>query len=162
MPTPSADPIRLQIIDRFVTVLSAITAGASYWYTPGKVSKGFLLVPDIPAFPCYMVMAGEKGGQIVPEGMPDEHTETFTVSVKGVVQCNSSAEAMTTIERALRDVRKAINDDSVSGSAGTLGVLAESVWIVEGPDMDDGYLIQNYGFFDQRFQVKIIGLFGEL
>lgn len=162
MPTPSADPIRLQVIDRIVNRLSAITAGSDYWYTPGKVSKGFIMIPDIPSFPCYMVMAGEKGGEIVATGLPDHHDENFTISIKGVIKCSSGPDAVSMLERALRDVRKAINTDSISGDAGSLGVIAVKTWFTEGPDMDDGYLIQNYGFFDQRVSVMITGEFGEL
>lgn len=155
MPTPSANPLRLQVIDRIVTVLSAITAGANYWYTPGKVNKGFLLVPDIMAFPCYMVMAGEKGGAIESSGLPDYYDENFVVSIKGVVKCSKSSDAVDMNEKALADIRKAINTDSVSTAAGSLGVIATLTWITEGPDMDDGYLIQNFGFFDQKITVRI-------
>jgi hypothetical protein len=152
----------LQVINRVVTVLEAITAGASYWFTPGKVSLGFLMIPDMAAFPCYMVMAGEKGGAIEHQLAVDDHDEDFTISIKGVVKASKASDAVTANEKALRDIRKAINDDSKSAATGSLGDLTVKAWFTEGPDMDDGYLMQGYGFFDQRLNVTINGQFGEL
>lgn len=158
---PSTNPLRLQVIDRFVTVLAAVVTGSSYFFTPGKVAKRFMHLDEISAFPCYMVTAGDKGQQIELTGAPDEYTEWFSVSVKGVIK--DSEDTVTTCEQALRDVRKAINEDSKSGAAGSLGVLTDEVLAVEGPDMDDGMLsLQGYGFFDQRFRVRIHGDFGVL
>ena len=67
---------------------------------------------------------------------------------------------MTSVERALCDVRKAINEDSKSGVAGTLGVLAVETRIETSPEME--FSIDGFGGFDQRIRVKISGPFGEL
>jgi len=158
---PSANPLRLQVIDRIVTVLSAITTGSDYFFTPGQVAKRFMHSDEVQAYPCYMVMAGDKGGAITSQGLPYHHDEIFTVSIKGVI--SDDADTVTKCEQALRDIRKAIHADSISGAAGSLGVIAVSVWIVEGPDMDDGFLsLQGFGYFDQKVQVTINGEFGEL
>ena len=161
MPSPSANPIRLQVIDRVVTVLGAVTAGADYFFTPGRVVKRWVHLDEINAFPCYMVTAGEKGGQIITSGAPDVYEETFYISVKGVIK--DSSDTVTKCEQALRDIRKAINTDSMSGASGSLGAITDSIKCTEGPDMDDGYLsLEGYGFFDQRVEVQIHGNFGEL
>ena len=160
MPTPSTNPLRLQVIDRIVTVLAAITTGSSYWYTPKKVSKGLLNDNQIPGYPCYMVTDGEKGGPIKPVGLPYHHDEIFNVSIHSIIKSSSDTVSMNI--KALADVRKAIHADSISGAAGSLGVIAVSVWFVEGPDMDDGVLLKNYGYFVQNVQVTINGEFGEL
>ena len=158
---PSANPIRLQVIDRIVAVLGAITTGTDYFFPPGKVAKRFMHLEEINAFPCYMVMAGEKGQSIQLAGAPNEYDEVFSVSIKGVIK--DSEDTVTTCEQALRDIRKAINTDSISGTAGSLGAIADQVTFVEGPDMDDGYLsLQGYGYFDQKVMVHIHGDFGEL
>ncbi len=163
MANPSALPLRLQVINRIVTVLSAITAGTDYWFTPAKVAKKFLTPEEAMGFPCYMVMAGEKGNRIEHQGAPNVYDEWFTVSVKGIIK--NSSDTVTESEKALRDIRKAINADSISGTAGTLGNLSGviEVRIDQGPDMDDGsWSINGYGFFDQPITVHISGDYGEL
>ena len=160
MPSPT-NPIRLQVIDRVVTVLGAITAGADYFFTPGRVYKRWVHLDEINAFPCYMVTASDKGGPIDTSGAPHVYEETFYISIKGVIK--DSNDTVTKCEQALRDIRYAINTDSKSGVAGSLGALTDSIKCTEGPDMDDGYLsLEGYGFFDQRVEVKIHGDFGEL
>jgi hypothetical protein len=163
MANPSALPLRLQVINRIVTVLGAITAGTDYWFTPAKVAKKFLTPEEAVGFPCYMVMAGEKGNRIELAGSPKVYDEFFTVSVKGIIK--NSSDTVTDCEKALRDIRKAINDDSISGTSGTLGNMTGvvAIRIDQGPDMDDGsWSINGYGFFDQPISVHITGDYGEL
>lgn len=150
-----ADPKRLQIIDRFVTVLKAITAGADYFYTPYQVEKKALIQPEVSGTPCYLVLP-DSGGAIEVSGQElyDEH---FYVAVTGIVQ--DYDDIATKLERAIRDVRKAINEDSTSETSGTLGTLAVQVRIDEPPEID---YFENFGFFNQRFRVVISGDFGEL
>jgi hypothetical protein len=158
---PSVNPLRLQVIDRIVTVLTAITTGSDYFFTPGKVAKRFMHESEISAYPCYMVSAGDQGGPIEMEGAPDAYEEIFYVSIKGVIK--DSTDTVTKCEQALRDIRKAINTDSKLQTAGALGTLTDEVLAVQGPDMDDGYLsLQGFGFFDQKFRVRTHGDFGEL
>ena len=46
------------------------------------------------------------------------------------------SDLVSKIEKAVRDVRRAIDQDSKSGAAGTLGVLAIQVRIDESPMME--------------------------
>ena len=69
-------------------------------------------------------------------------------------------DPVTRVERALCDVRKAIDEDSKSGAAGTLGTLAVETRIETSPEME--FSIDGFGGFDQRIRVKITGTFGEL
>lgn len=159
MPSP-ADPKRLQVIDRIVAVLAAIIAGADYFYTPYSAHKGFVHWSATQGFPFYMVMP-ITGGKVELSGAPDLYDEDFIISIKGCVQDNT--DSVTKMERAIRDVRKAINDDSKLGTAGSLGNLCVEVAIEETAHPDDGYLsLEGYGFFDQKIRVKIAGDFGEL
>ena len=152
---PASNPLRLQIIDRIVAILSAITTGSDYFFTPGKVAKRFMYAEEIDAYPCYMVTAGEKGGAVDSVGLPNYYDENFTISIRGVIK--DDADTVTKCEQALADVRKAINADSIPGApVGSLHELAILTWFTEGPDMDEGFLsLQGYGYFNQRVTVRI-------
>lgn len=156
---PPAASLRLQVINRIVAVLQAIVAGGNYFYTPGAVTKKYLTESELKAFPTYMVFASTGGSiEIVSTNLYDE---TFIVSIKGWIQ--DQADTVTKVENAVRDIRRAINEDSKSGVAGSLSTLAVEVRIEEPPDTDDGYWsVANLGWFDQRIRVTISGDFGEL
>jgi len=160
MTTPAV-PLRLQIINRIVDVLQGITTGATYFYTPGDVAKRFIHWSEAKSFPTYMVFSA-PGGTVELSGAAgddSEYTEDFFVSVKGIVK--DSTDTVTKLERCIADVRKAIDADSRSGAAGTLGVLAVQTRIEDSPETDDGYLsLEGFGFFDQKVRISIAGVMG--
>jgi hypothetical protein len=158
---PPAIPLRLQAINRIVAVLQAISAGATYFYTPGAVVKRFVHWGECKSFPTYMVFTA-SGGKVELSGAAgddSEYTEDFYVSVKGIVK--DSVDTVTRLENCIADIRKAIDADSRSGAAGSLGVLAVETRIEESPETDDGYLsLEGFGFFDQKIRVSIAGVMG--
>jgi hypothetical protein len=160
MTTPTV-PLRLQIIDRIVDVIKGIVSGATYFYTPGAVEKRFVHWTEAKSFPTYMVFSG-SGGTVELSGAAgddSEYTEDFFVSVKGIVK--DSVDTVTKLERCIADIRKAIDADSRSGVAGTLGALAVQTRIEDAPETDDGYLsLEGFGFFDQKVRVSIAGVMG--
>jgi len=157
---PATNPKRLQVIDRIVTVLKAIVTGDNYFYTPYDVTKRFVHWAEAKGFPLYMVHSA-SGGTIVYAG-EQQYDESFYVSVKGIVQDQN--DTISKLEKAIRDIRKAINDDSESTAAGSLGTLCVQVRIDEPPETDNGYLQLEggFGFFDQRIHIQITGEYGEL
>lgn len=155
MTTPAA-PLRLQIVDRIVTVLAAITAGASYFYKPAQVLKRLVAIEDCSGWPTLMVFP-VSGGPIESIG-PDRYDEAMEVLIKGYVK--DDADPVTVLERCLRDVRKAINDDARSGAAGSLGVLATNFEFPSSPEVE--FSIDGFGGFDQRLRMTITGAFGVL
>ena len=154
-------PLRLQAINRIVTVLQAIAAGGTYFYTPGAVVKRFVHWGECKSFPTYMVFTA-SGGKVELSGAAgddSEYTEDFYVSVKGIVK--DSIDTVTRLENCIADIRKAIDADSRSGVAGSLGALAVETRIEESPETDDGYLsLEGFGFFDQKIRVSIAGVMG--
>lgn len=159
---PATDPLTQQVIERIITVLEAITTGDDFFYTPAAVVKRFVHWREAnftPAKPIYMVFR-DSGGEITYIG-EQTYCEDWVVNVKGYVQDN--ADTVTKLERAIRDIRKAINDDSASAEAGSLGAIAAAVTIEEPPETDNGYLsLEGIGFFDQRIRIRTDGDFGEL
>jgi hypothetical protein len=146
-------PLRLQVIDRIITVLLAIVEGADYWKTTGQVTRRWIPPNQAVAFPVYGVHASD--GQ-APEEISGEYTEEFAVLVEGVVK--SSSDTVTEMEHALADVRKAIDKDGRDGAtAGALGTLTVYVrigrsWTDEGENVASGL-----GHFWQEFLVQIAG-----
>jgi len=156
------DSLTLQAIDRVITVLKAIVAGDDYFYTPYDVAKKFIHwqeSPVTPTKPHYMVFR-DSGGSIEFSGT-NQYDETWYINIKGYVKDN--ADTVTKMERAIRDIRKAINDDSKSAEAGSLGVIAVQTIFEAPPETDNGYLSsEGFGFFDMRVKVITSGDFGEL
>jgi len=159
-----AEPKSLQVLNRIVTVLEEIGGGSpDYFYTPGEVVKGFKIHRSATKFPCYMVAL---------EGMPERPTpigdnhylETVAVSVKAWVDLEAG-ESVTKLLRCLRDVQKAVNEDTKSGAGATsLGAICCSC-NVDTAEADSGFLMlegRGYGYFDQRIVAVVEGDWGEI
>jgi len=159
--SPTA-PLSLRIIERIITVLKAIVAGDDYFYTPYAVEKKFVHWEEASVKadkPLYMVFR-DSGGRTEFAGT-DLYDEHWFINIKGYVKHNS--DTVTPLERAIRDIQKAINDDSKSGAAGSLGALGVQTTFEEPPTTDNGYLSsQGFGYFEQRVKVISTGDFGEL
>ena len=159
---PGTNPLTQQIIERIITVLEAITTGDDFFYTPAAVAKRFVHWREASFTadkPYYMVFR-DSGGVINYIG-ENLYCEDYFINIKGYIKDNN--DTVTRLERAIRDIKKAINDDSASETAGTLGALAAAVTIEEPPETDNGYLsLEGIGFFDQRIRIRIDGDFGEL
>jgi len=157
-----SDPLTQQIIERIIAVLKAITTGDNFFYTPAAVAKRFVHWREASFSadkPYYMVFR-DSGGTIEYIG-ENNYCADYFINIKGYVQDNN--DTVTRLERAIRDICKAINDDSKGEAAGTLGALAAAVTIEEPPETDNGYLsLEGIGFFDQRIRIRIDGEFGEL
>jgi hypothetical protein len=153
-----AEPLRLQVIDRVVDVLNGIREGEDYFYSPRQVGKGFISEPV--AYPVYMVRS-ESGGDI--EMHTDaQFAETFYLSINGRVQ--EMGDVVTPLERAIRDVRKAIDADCRSGAgAGSLITLATAVVFDAPPEITyDADNVGPFAEFSQRVRITISGEFGEI
>ena len=85
------------------------------------------------------------------------YDETFHIAINGVVY--DAEDPVSKVEKAIRDIRKAINDDSVDFSAGTLGSLCVQVRIDKPPEIE---YFENFAFFEQLFRNHISGNFGDL
>lgn len=158
MPT---DPKRLQVLDRMIAVLKAVTAGANFFFTPAEVVKGSILLGvEAKAYPTYMVHAG-TGGEDIDHFVDQQYQEIFYPEVEGIVF--DVNDIVTMIEKCVRDVRKAIDDDAASGAVGSLGQI--SLTKIKGPpDIELGAManqatsvVGGFGWFSQKFQVNIEG-----
>jgi len=156
------NPLTQQVIERVITVLEDITAGDDFFYTPFAVIKRYVHWREArftATKPLYMVFR-DSGGVITAIG-ENLYCEDYFINIKGYVQ--DPSDTVTKLERAIRDIKKVINDDSKGETVGTLGTLAAAVTIEEPPETDNGYLsLEGIGFFDQRIRVRIDGDFGEL
>jgi len=152
------NPKRLQIIDRVVKIIGDIKAGENYFLTPIHVAKGFVAEPK--GFPCYMVIS-DSGGEIIMN-MDNLWEETFYISIRGIVQAPD--DVVTPLEKAIRDIRKAIGDDFKWGAEeGSLLTLASEISIDSPPDIDYGFEGTSFfGFFSQRVRVRVFGEMGEI
>lgn len=153
MTTP-AIPIESQIFDRVVTVLGAITAGATYWYTPGAVHRKILAADEVKSgFPVYMVGLGTGGPRLFDSYK--QAKSTFTIIIRGWVQ--DEEDTATKLINCIRDVALAIQTDNESGVAGALGALALHVTIPENADTDEGlFSVSNFGGFELRLQIEFL------
>jgi hypothetical protein len=159
------DPKTLQVIDRVVVVLGAIIGGGpDYFYTAGEVVKGFKFHKTATKFPCYMVAA--EGEPEKPRPIGDNHyLATLAVSVKAWVDLEAG-EPVSKLMRCLRDVQRAINEDTKSGAgAGSLGVICTGGCTIDTAELDSGFLAiegRGYGYFDLRVLATVEGDWGEI
>ena len=158
MPT---DPLTLQVADRFEAVLDSIEAGTNYFYTPQKVSKYPLDFEDAKFGNLYEVFVGEEAGSFVEVIGREAYDATFFITVVGTVFDRS--DLVTKLIKSWRDVVYAIDQDSKSSTAGTLGVLGVQVRVDEG--YEASYYAEGHdGFanFKQKFRCQISGDLGDL
>jgi hypothetical protein len=148
------DPIRLRVRDRIYDVLKAVREGADYFYTAGQVERRFIAYDEVKRSPCYMVST-DTGGSI--EQVQDLFIEDFYVNVKCWIQ--DKDDPVSILERALADVRTAINADTLpTAGTGSLADLDALVFFDEPPTTDNGYLsLEGYAFFEQRIKIQVSG-----
>lgn len=158
MPSP-ADCIRLQIRDRVIAVLQAITAGADYNLKPKEVLKKWVH-PNQTKGDTYCVFP-DDGGAIEETGAPDDYTAELYLNITGWVFDNSDPSKK--VFQATADIMKAINLDSKLGTAGSLGAMDVRCSFPEMPETDDGYMsINGIGWFSLRVKFDIAGDYGEI
>lgn len=158
-----SDPLRLKVINRLVDVLKNIEEGTDYFYTPHKVAKGFIAEP--PGYPIYMVTSESiqgAGGGTLEMHSDGQWDETYYIAISGIVQ--DAGDVVTPLERAIRDVRKAIDTDFRSGApAGSLLTLATSLVFDDPPTIEYGFEGTGFfGYFSQRLKITVSGEFGEI
>lgn len=158
------NPKRLRVADRFVTVLEDIRAGDDYFYTPTQVIRRELHereAQNASPNPIYQVFtAGGDDSSVEISGVPDGYDEIFNILVVGTI--HNYSDPVAAVEKCIRDVRKAINDDTKIGTSGALGdgSLTVQVRIKESPDIPTP--VNDCGLFIQVFRIQISGDFGEL
>lgn len=155
MPT---DPKLLTVRDRIVTVLAAITAGDDYHKTPYGVIARFVHWREASGYPLYMVYI--ESAEPPEFAGTERYDQDVIFTIKGYVKHDS--DTLKEMLYCMADIRKAINIDSKSGVAGTLGTLTvqtriDSFWT------DNGYLaLEGFGFFELKIAVTVSGDEGEL
>ena len=152
------EPLRLRVINRIVEVLQGIREGDDYFYSPRQVVKGFIAEPK--AYPVYMVTS-ESGGEINMHS-DSNWAETFYVAVRGIVA--DMGDVVTPLERAIRDVKKAIDGDMASGLPATsLGGLVTSLVFDTPAEIDYGFEGTGFlGYFVLRIKIQVDGTFSEI
>lgn len=153
-----ADPKLLTIRDRIITVLKAITAGDDYHKTPYDAIARFVHWREAPGYPLYMVYIESTES---PEFAGTElYDQNVIFTVKGYVKNDS--DTLKEMLYCITDIREAINIDSKSGVASTLGTLTVQTRIQDFWT-DNGYLaLEGFGFFELKVAVTVSGDEGEI
>lgn len=154
-----ANPLILQVVERFETVLNSIQAGTNYFYTPHKVSQPPYKYENAKYGNIYLIFIGEEPGSVEITGR-ENYDATFTITVIGVVFDRSNLT--TRIIKSWRDVVYAIDQDSKSPDAGTLGKMSVQIRVDETYEAFyyDDY--EGFADFRQKFRCQITGDLGVL
>jgi hypothetical protein len=153
------DPLRLQVRDRLKLVLESIKAGEDYFATPEDVRLVDVLSVQVKGYPTYSVHP-DSGGRI-EEQNDNCIDESYTFVVKGMVKDPEDPGAACL--KAIRDVRKAIDDDYTAGGTGSLQTLVVRLRFPDPPTTDNGlFSDQGLAYFEQRVEVTISGNYGSL
>lgn len=156
------DPKPLQAMQRIVTVLRLIEAGAEYFYTPHAVDMGYNHMERAEGQPYYVVYRGDPAGSSRYAG-ENQWDEDFNITIEGVV--HNETDTVAALERAVADVRKAINEDSKNKVSGALGdgVLCVDTRFELPPIAELGIGADlNFGYFKLNCRVIISGDYGEI
>jgi len=158
-----ADPKRLKVADRFVTILKNITAGDNYFFTPLEVVKHYVFPEEAACIkdrPVYSVYPEGSGGSF-SDKTGGVYAEIYPLVVHGIVE--NPVDTVGDLEKAVRDVRKAVEADSRDESSGALGDLCINVSIASPPETDGGVFSGiGRGYFSQEFMIHVSGLVTEL
>lgn len=107
------DPIDEQILAKVAARLKSLTAGATYFYTPGEVARDWKNWDEINAFPFYGVIEGRR---VRPADTFTTIDARLTVTIVGWVK--HDALRRTVLNRAVADViRACYTDESWDGLA---------------------------------------------
>ena len=155
---PPADPKRLTALDRIVTVLEAIEAGSSYFYTPHMVKKILLDHSKAKYGNLYSVLP-DSG-----DGLAFAGTQLFDEPMKIIIHgiAYDSTDVGGKLLKSTLDIRKAIILDFRSGQPDTLSTICADIDIFESPEFYYFDEVPKFGFFDQPVAVKVSGDLTEL
>lgn len=157
------DPKRKKVADRFVTILGSIAAGNDYFFTPMEVAKHYIFPEEAACVqnrPVYSVYPeGSSGSFFVETG--GVYDEKYPLTVHGIVE--NPVDIVGDLEKAVRDVRKAVEADSRNTDPGALGDLCINVSIENPPETDGGAFSGiGRGYFAQEFMIHVSGDVTEL
>lgn len=147
-----ADPKRIQVRDRFITVLDSIRAEDGYFYTPDMVTKKVVEFYKGPGKK-RLIAYPDEGGEIVNHsGAVDE---TFYMMVHCTVENYDDPHEVA--EKVLQDIRRAIDADAKNPNSGYLGGICLQVVMDESANMFTEMAAEGYVEFMQRFRCQITG-----
>lgn len=154
------EPKKVTIHDRFVEVLEGIAEGDEYFYTPGKVQgKATHWKEKLADYELEVVFAGAEDPPTHFAGLVIE--EVFTVIVSGAIR-DRDGECQKALARALRDIRKAVLADTVSGASGSLGTLVLRTRLGAWSAEPGTGVFEGFGRFEQEFKITAKGDIEEL
>lgn len=118
----ATDPIDEQILAKVKTRLAALTAGSTYFYTPGEVSRDWKNWDEVKSFPFYGVIEGRRVRQIDTFTKIDAQ---LTVTIVGWVR--SDSDRRTVLNRAIADVIRSVYADETWDSLALITKVNEIV-----------------------------------
>lgn len=140
------EPIDEQILQRIETRLKALTAGVSYFFTPGDVSRDWKNFDEVRAFPFYGVIEGEL------QRAEDTYTMidvTLPVTIVGWVNGDTMRlNRRIAINRAAADLIRAIYTDE------TWGGLALITKVLRRPTDEAAVVARPHGYFELALQIE--------
>ena len=142
----------------FYKKIDYIMVGDDYHRTPYEVIARFVHWREASGYPLYMVYIESSEP---PEFAGTElYDQDVIFTIKGYVKHDS--DTLKEMLYSMADIRKAINADSKSGAAGTLGTLTVQTRISDFWT-DNGYLsLEGLGFFELKIAVTVSGDEGEM
>jgi len=153
-----AETKSIRVRNRFIELLNRIVKGEEFFSTTGVVYDRWKNWKQRDDYPAYSVFFGPTKEWQEMAGMMA--METLILIVKGAIRNEEDAPAQ--VRRCLRDVRKAVMDDMISGGAGSLQELCKHLTIGSAATDNGDYASEGYGYFDQEFEVTIYGAIEEL
>lgn len=142
----ATEPIRERLVTAVQQRLASITAGATYWYTPGEVGRDWRHFQEVRATPFYAVIEGPSEAE--PTTLASQVRETQTVIVVGWIKDTSNRRQA--LNRAIGDVIRAIYVDETWGGLALVtrppSVITDEAAVVAQP----------WGYFELTMQIEYL------
>ena len=138
-----AEPIDEQILGKVAARLGAITAGATYFYTPGEVARDWKNWDEVRSFPFYGIIEGELSRKEDTYTMVDV---ILPVTIVGWVKHESTRRSA--LNRAAADVIRAIYTDE------TWGGLALITKVLRRSTDEAAVVAKPHAYFELALQIE--------
>jgi hypothetical protein len=143
-----SEPKAEQILEAVRARVASIVAGATYWYTPGEVSRDWKDASEVNSFPFYGVIEGALERN---EKTMTQIEERLNVIIVGWVSGTSDVSRRTLLNRCASDLIKAIYADH---SWGGLALWSRVVSV----ETDEATIIAKpFGYFELTMETFWVG-----
>jgi hypothetical protein len=145
------EPIRDQVLDQIVAVLTALVTDPAAAAPPAVVTRQWQPLEQFNEFP-VLIVTEASGSTLQLRTLSNEYEHAFRVDIVGYVKGDDQVIRSRALERLWHDVVKALLANATLATGGLGSELVRDITI-DGPRETDGGLWEAFGAFVQPVTV---------